>query len=587
MLVIGVPVMFLWMGSADRKYVAFLDSGANINKFLKSYGKAMIAAVESGDAKGLLGFYAKDYRSPGRGSWKLAKESEINGVAHSKLERIGDAEFDRTQLAAEIAEYVAGLASVERIACKINLAEEIEPGESARLTVKYVLDGTDGSGRVLQDRFFFRWWLRAVEGDAGWEVLKEELFEDPEVSNTRVASSAHGFEPLELSQAGIDYVHRRDPNLDPDALGVTLKFAVIQHASGGVATEDYDDDGLPDLLFLDGVQSRLYRHEGVGEDGNVRFKDATAEAGLEGLDRAQCGLFADIDNDGDKDLFVTRYQSANRLYENQGDGTFVDRAEDMGMDFVGPSISATALDFDRDGFVDFYVGVNGDAENEVPRIPFFARNGQPNRLFRNVKGERFEDVTDETGVGDSGWSLAVCAGDLNGDGWTDIGVANDFGRKNIYINKGGKSFREVAKEAGTLDFSGGMGIAFADMNGDGLVDIYTSNIYSNQRWLGEKAALMQYVRNTMRSKWLFKDFGEFWDLYRITDGNWQRLGKEAGEGNSLFINQGDETFREARESCTNRAGWGWAVALFDADNDADLDIYAANGWITGEKTDDL
>ena len=98
-------------------------------------------------------------------------------------------------------------------------------------------------------------------------------------------------------------------------------------------------------------------------------------------------------------------------------------------------MSACCLDFDRDGFVDIYVGVNGDAKNEVPRVPFFARNGKPNRLLRNVGGERFEDVTESSGVGDSGWTLAVACGDLNGDGRLDIAVAGKSGTY-VIINEG-------------------------------------------------------------------------------------------------------------------------------------------------------
>jgi hypothetical protein len=204
-----------------------------------------------------------------------------------------------------------------------------------------------------------------------------------------------------------------------------------------------------------------------------------------------------------------------------------------------------------------------------------------------VKGSHFEDVTAKAGVGESGWTLAVCAGDFNGDGWMDLAVANDFGRKALYRNNGDGTFTEIAKQAGTLDFSGGMGIAMGDLDGDGLADLYTSNIYSNQRWLGEEKAILQYVRNTVRSEWLFRDFREFWDLYHLVDGNWRAVGRSAGEGNSLFHNNGDGTFRKVRESCTNRAGWGWGVALFDANNDGDLDIFAANGWITGKNKDDL
>jgi hypothetical protein len=581
---LGVALFYLWMSKEDKDFVKYLNSGASINRFLKEYGNEVIAAVKSQDITALLYFYSADYHSAGRGHWNLNEPLEIHGVTHSTLEVIGSADFDRGLLEKELASYIGNLVSVERVACKINLAEEIRPGDSAQVTVKFVLDGRNKSGRVLQDRFFFRWWLRATDNGRGWEVVSEELLNDPEIFNTRVASAKRGFEKMDVRKAGIDYEHQRDPNLDLDAPGVNLKFGVVQHTFGGVSTADYNGDGLVDIFFLDGVRSRLYRHEGLGDEQSVRFEDVTEEAGLQGIDRVVCGIFADIDNDEDKDLFVSRYNASCLLYINQGDGTFEDRSRAMNLDFVGPSMSATVLDYDRDGFVDLYLAVNGDAVNEVPRIPFFARNGEPNRLFRNVDGERFEDVTEMTGVGDTGWTLAVCAGDLNNDGWMDLGVANDFGRKGIYINDGGR-FNEVAKEAGTLDFSAGMGIAFGDVNNDGLFDIYTSNIYSNQRWLGEEAALMQYARNAIRSRWLFEDFSEFAALHQLTNGDWRSVGKMAGEGNSLFLNAG--TFREERESGTNRAGWGWAVALFDSDNDCDLDIYAANGWITGKNQDDL
>ncbi|MFT5466238.1 MAG: hypothetical protein ACI8UO_001336 [Verrucomicrobiales bacterium] len=586
-MALALSIFLIWAGREDEKYGGYLKSGANINTFLKAYGKEVIAAVDSGNVDKLLDYYAHDYSSPGRGQWTLGEETEVNGVFHSYIQKVGDEDYDREKLKEELQAYVSGLKSVKQIACKINLAEDIQPFETARATVKFVLDGEDRDGRVLQDRFFYRWWFRAVEGEQKWEIVKGELFLDDEVDNTRVASVQPGFELLDLEKAGISYVHKRDPNLDPEAPGVVLKFAVIQHAGGGLATSDYDGDGLIDLFFLDGVSSRLLRNTGNDSSGTPKFEDVTAAAGLEGIDRAHSALFADFDNDGDKDLFVARYLAPNQLFVNQGDGVFVDKAKEMNMDFNGESISSTLLDYDRDGFVDVYLAVNGDSINEVPRIPFYARNGQPNRLFRNVGGKKFEDVTEKAGVGDTGWSLATCAGDLDGDGWTDIGVANDFGRKSIFHNNGDGTFTEIAKEAGTLDFSGGMGIVFGDLNSDGLIDIYTSNIYSNQRWLGESVALDYYVRNTLRSKWMIKDFGEFWDLYGVTQGDWRALGKMAGEGNSLFLNRGDGTFREARESCTNRAGWGWSVALFDPDNDADTDIYAANGWITGKIPDDL
>ena len=620
-----------YMTVEDRKFEAFRDNGAGINSYLSSFGRAMEDAVETGSVEGLMEFYAEDYASSAEGRWVLGDSNEANGVRYSLLEVTGDpdssgSDFKLKDLKSEWEAYVKPIAMVDGasidgakvpsddpsrglgVVCKINLTEEIIDGETARVNVKYMLHGRDREGRVFHDRFFFRWWLRSTgEGRSDWEIVRDELVSDPEVANMRVGSKESGFEVLDLVTSGLvvedgdAYRHQRDPQLDAERDDIDLKFAVIQHAGGGVTSCDYDGDGWVDLFFGDGVESRLYRHEGL-RSGSPVFRDVTKEVGLAGIGRVHSAIFADFDNDGDKDVFLARYDSSSLIFYGESQNVpeggvgvpagylFQDKSEDLGLSLTEPCVSACCLDFDRDGFVDIYVGVNGDAKNEVPRVPFFARNGKPNRLLRNVGGERFEDVTESSGVGDSGWTLAVACGDLNGDGWTDLGVANDFGRKNIYRNNGDGTFQECAKEAGTLDFSGGMGIAFADVDGDERTDIYTSNIYSNQRWLGEDKALLQYSRNLARSKWIISDFSEYWDLYRITEGDWKSLGKMAGEGNSLFLNRGDGEnlkFDEARESCTNRAGWGWGVCLADLDNDTDLDIYAANGWITGKKVDDL
>jgi len=638
-IAVGAVVLLLIFGFAsviflkreDRKYEKFLGAGAGINSFLRSFALEVEGAVARGDVAGLMNFYAEDYESPTRGRWELRDEISEHGVIHLWL-RIAEesdgsaASFDRNQLREEWTAYLGGIAQVDGasvdgvkvssdnpdrglgVVCKINIAEKIVAGESATVTVKYILSGRDKQNRVVQDRFFFRWWLRSTGGDREWEIIRDELLTDPDVTNQRVVSEQAHFDTLDLVAAGITanedevYVHQRDPELDPEREDVELKFGVIQHAGGGVTSCDYDGDGWVDLFFSDGVESRLFRNLGATE-GTPRFRDVTESAGLAGNNRTHCTLFADFDNDGVKDLFVVRYNAASRVYLGRalilesasghaaGGIVFEDKSAEFGLDLQEQCVSACCLDFDRDGFVDIYIGVNGDARNELPRIPFFARNGKPNRLYRNVGGTKFVDVTEKAGVGDPGWSLAVACGDLNGDGWTDLVVANDFGRKNLYRNNGDGTFHECAKEAGTLDFSGGMGIAIGDVDGDERMDIYTSNIYSNQRWLGEYKALLHYSRNLLRSKWIFVDFTEYRDLHAITEGNWKAFGKMAGEGNSLFLNRGQDdkhwTFHEARESCTNRAGWGWGVALGDIDNDTDLDIYAANGWITGEKADDL
>jgi len=176
-------------------------------------------------------------------------------------------------------------------------------------------------------------------------------------------------------------------------------------------------------------------------------------------------------------------------------------------------------------------------------------------------------------------------------------VANDFGRKNLYRNNRDGTFSEIAKEAGVLDFSGGMGLTFGDFDDDGWVDLYTSNINSNQRWFGEDMTIGQYIRNVVRTRWIFADFLEYWNLYSLVGSDWVELGQQIGEGNSLFRNLGADgvgesgadkvAFAELNDSHTRRAGWGWSVNFFDVDNDTDLDLYAANGWISNTPGTDL
>src|SRR5262249_34684525 len=162
-------------------------------------------------------------------------------------------------------------------------------------------------------------------------------------------------------------------------------------------------------------------------------------------------------------------------------------------------------------------------------------------------GRRFVDVTRESGTGDTGWALAVAACDYDGDGDVDLGIANDFGRKGLYRNNGNGTFTYVARDPGGLDFSAGRRRAFVGSDCDGRPDLYTSNINSNQRWFGEEITLWQYGRNELRSGWLKSDLPKFVELYRMLGDHWRELGKQIGEGNSLFYNNGDGTFRELKE----------------------------------------
>jgi hypothetical protein len=566
----------------DSAHSKFLDCGQSINLFFKSYAHDLTEAHRLGKPALVLASYSQDFHSPQRGHWRLTGEQDLGAAVRSALRCEGGEDLDRDALAEEFQAYFAGIETIEDLKCKLDLIEHAEPGRRATVTVKYILDGLDRAGRRFQDRFFFRWKLQRVplsSGLAEWRITADEL-----IRGERVAGRGDAFLRPEPTSIGVDYMHRRDPKLDPTR--ARLKFAVIQYASGGVCAVDYDDDGRPDVFFPDGVRSRLFQNITVGT-GTPAFRDVTVYAGLDGIDQAHCALFCDVDRDGDRDLFVVRYLAPCRLYRNRGDGTFEDATAGSGLDFVTPATAATFFDYDNDGLPDLYVGNNGNAFKASPNIPFYATNGEPNRLFRNVDGRHFVDVTRASGTGNTGWTLAVSASDFDGDGRVDLGIANDFGRKVLYRNNGDGTFTDVAKAAGVLDFSGGMGLAFGDLNFDGRPDLYTANINSNQRWFGEEVTLWQYLRNLVRSGWLLSDLGDLYELYNLLGDDWRDLGKQVGEGNSLFFNNGDGKFRELKESGTDRAGWSWGVALFDMDNDTDLDIYVANGWISNRSKDDL
>ncbi|HKP84236.1 MAG TPA: VCBS repeat-containing protein [Pyrinomonadaceae bacterium] len=591
LLVIAVSVIaatLYLMGRRDKEHARFFNTGKAVNVFLGNYTRAIRESFEKKDPAAVMSLYSDRFWSPGRGRWELGSAKDESDVSVSRVVINGKQDMDKQAVRGEVVNYLASIASIDNIWTKIDMIESVDLEKSVVLRVKFILDGKDPHGAVFQDRYFYRWQLvnEAKPPAFDWKIVKDELVQtNGALEGLRVAGDGGSFKEVNLAAAGIDFKHSRDPKLDAEKYSAKMKFDIIEHGSGGASAVDYNNDGRQDIFFPDGVRSRLYRNVSDGS-GEVKFIDVTAEAGLEGIDQANAGIFADIDNDGDDDLFVARYLAPNKFYRNDG-GKFVDQSKEMGLDFNSTSVTACFLDYDRDGYVDLYIGLYGNAFAEVPRLPFFAQNAQPNRLYHNEHGQGFRDVTASSGIGDTGWALAVASADYDGDGYPDIAVANDFGRKCLFRNNGDGTFTDVAKQAGVLDFSGGMGLTFGDFDDDGLIDLYTSNINSNQRWFGEDMTVSQYMRNVARTRWIVLDMFEYRKFYNLVGSEWMSIGTTIGEGNSLFKNNGDGTFRELKDSHTARAGWGWSVAFFDADNDTDLDIYAANGWITNKNKEDL
>ena len=576
------------MARKDKQHARFYNTGKSVNAFLNDYKHALEDSFKRQDFSETMAFYSDRYASPARGRWVLKPDLIQGDVASFKLVSDGRKDYAKGDVRDEMANYLQSLSAVDDMKFKIDSIEQAEPDRSVVLTVKSILDGKDQRGSVFQDRNFYRWYLSNEGGasEVDWKIIKDEL-----VEGVRVAGDAGSFityeSEQELAGIGIDYKHERDPKLNKKSPAAPLKFALMEHGFGGVNVTDYNNDGRDDIFFADGRRCRLYRNNGVSQSGAVNFIDVTQEAGLDGIDQANAGIFADIDNDGFEDLFVVRYLAPCRFLHNNGDGTFTDRTGEVGLDLVAPAMTACFLDYDRDGYVDLYVGVYGNAFTDFPRLPFFAQNGGANHLYHNNGGHGFTDVTQASGTGDTGWTLAVGAADYDNDGYTDIFVANDAGRKNLYHNNGNGTFTEVAKKAGVLDFGFGMGVAWGDFDDDGYFDLYTSNLNTNQRWFGEDVTIGQYLRNVVRTKWAVSDAGEYWKIYDLVGPRWHELGRMTGRGNGLFRNHRDGTFSDLEDSHTNRAGWSWGIAFFDYDNDTNLDIYAANGWISNKPNTDL
>jgi tetratricopeptide (TPR) repeat protein len=284
--------------------------------------------------------------------------------------------------------------------------------------------------------------------------------------------------------------------------GSTTLHQLPEQSGGGVALCDYDSDGWLDVYCVQGGRfpplpdraspgDRLFHNRGDGT-----FEDATEAAGLARLPRGYGHgvTVGDYDGDGDPDLFVTRWR-AYALYRNNGDGTFSDVTEAAGLGGNrGWPTSAAFADLDGDGDLDLYVCHYVAWDPDHPRLcrndstgPYIACNplaceAEPDHLFRN-DGGRFTDVTAAAGVVDhDGRGLGVVAADLDDDGRMDLYVANDLTANYLLRNRGGMRFEEVGHLAGVAanaagGYQAGMGVAAGDLDGDGRIDLAVTNFF--------------------------------------------------------------------------------------------------------------
>lgn len=544
-------------------------------------GRAAVAALSgladalaSGDATAIEGRLDASYSGAGLGLSEPEPTEERDGVEMSRF-RPGSQELDRAGAIREWLAYLEGFDAVDRIELHLHRIESWSKKGDMVATARFELIGTPaGAARSGIDRLLLRVRFAPGEGfEAPGDALAPLSVTGVEtLDGTRIIADQARFREVG-ERAGIAFLNRYYPPF----LSMPLEFAMIRYGPGGITAADVDDDGFYDLFIPDGVESRLLVNRGDGT-----FEDRTAQAGLSGLSGVSVGLFADYDNDGHKDLFASRTFEPNQLFHGNGDGTFSDVTARAGIGADCCTTVASWADVDNDGDLDLYVGRYLDPRERIPTT-FYARNGEPNRLYRNEGDGTFTDVTEEAGVAEPGLCLGSAFGDYDADGWPDLHVSNDFGRKTLYHNRGDGTFDDVTVSSGTLAYGAGMSSSFGDYDNDGRLDIYVAHIRSDHAWFAEAPTVYRYMLNSFRQGVWASDMPLYFEIFRQSGTQFVEVFQQMASGNTLLRNRGDGSFEDTTwEAEANPPGWFWGSGFADFDNDGWLDIYSANGWVYGE-----
>jgi hypothetical protein len=394
-----------------------------------------------------------------------------------------------------------------------------------------------------------------------------------------------GFSRLDTQQSGIDFVClARGRELQLDDLG----------SQAGMAAGDYDGDGDIDL-YLCGIENdnQLFRNE-----GGMRFVDVTDEVGP-GLrvpgEMAGSAVFADLTGDGLLDLYVAVRSAENRLFVNSGDGSFVEQAQQYGIDSARSTIVSAVFDIDNDGDLDIYnannlEGRNADGliedERADKRYFGFLQNPETGEIrlddessktyyMDTAKKIRFKPDSDELfiqadgrftneassiGIIENGWSLNALACDFNNDGWTDLQVSGDFDTPDWYYLNNGKGYlREQGREMLRINSYFGMGSDAGDLNHDGWMDYIVGDMSPT----GYKDSKKQSGdMNTFR-----------FELATYIPHQNMR--------NTAFLNRGDGWMTEVAAMLgVKSTDWTWSIRLADLNADGLLEVLATNGYIS-------
>ncbi|MEM7571485.1 MAG: VCBS repeat-containing protein [Bacteroidota bacterium] len=388
--------------------------------------------------------------------------------------------------------------------------------------------------------------------NGGQQAVEADQFTVPEDAR---------FQEIPASESGLNFAN----NLTLDANFDVFRYRNYYNG-GGVGIGDLNNDGLPDVyMTANTLSNRLFLNQ-----GDLKFKDVTEQSGAGGTHAWSTGVaLADVNGDGWLDIYVCNSgdlegnRRENELFINQQDGSFREAAAEYGLDDGGFSTHAVFFDYDKDGDLDCYVLNNSFRPVESLKLANL-RNQRDNyggdKLYRNDDG-RFVDVSVEKNIYGSviAFGLGITVGDVNGDGWEDIYVSNDFYERDyLYINQRNGNFSEELPNyiKHTSHFS--MGADIGDINNDGAPEIFVTDMLAEN---------LERIKQTTK----FLTYDQY--VFRIQRGfHYQTM------RNSLQLNNGQGRFNEVGQLTGVAAtDWSWGALIADLDNNGYKDIFVCNG----------